>query len=221
MSSESKFIPDLDPVSERYSASLSRSQARRFEREKLLGRRQARRYVIGFFLLLAAGSWVAGGDPALSENGSSPSPSASSPSALSVSETESQLIAERKASAALRARLALERKASAATVKRLRSTLNAKPSVRSALKVSALVYGVPESQLRAVAHCESRLSASAVGRTPVGSERAVGLMQFLPSTFRRTSFGRAGLDPFDPYVSALAAGSIVQREGWRQWSCKP
>lgn len=44
---------------------------------------------------------------------------------------------------------------------------------------------------------------------------------FLPSTFRRTPFGRAGLSPMDPYVSALAAASIVRREGWRQWACKP
>lgn len=44
---------------------------------------------------------------------------------------------------------------------------------------------------------------------------------FLPSTFRRTPFGRAGLSPMDAYVSALAAASIVRREGWRQWACKP
>lgn len=123
--------------------------------------------------------------------------------------------------ARLRRQLARERTLHANQVKALRSQLTTRTSIRSAIAVAAVATGVPASQIRSVAHCESRMQATAVGRTPVGPERAVGLMQFLPSTFRRTPYGRAGLSPMDPYVSALAAASIVRREGWRQWACKP
>lgn len=62
------------------------------------------------------------------------------------------------------------------------------------------------------------MKATAVGpRTRAG--RAVGLMQFMPGTWRSTRY--RSLPPTDPYASALAAASIVKREGWRQWECTP
>ncbi len=121
----------------------------------------------------------------------------------------------------LRRQLARERTLHANQVKALRSQLTTRTSIRSAIAVAAVATGVPASQIRTVAHCESRMQATAVGRTPVGPERAVGLMQWLPSSFSRTPYGRAGLNPFDPYVSALAAAETVRKEGWRQWACKP
>lgn len=121
----------------------------------------------------------------------------------------------------LRSQLALERAQHAHEVKALRSQLASRTSIRSAIRTAAVTYSVPESQIRSVAWCESRMRATAIGRTPVGSERAVGLMQWLPSSFSRTPYGRAGLNPFDPYVSALAAAETVRKEGWRAWACKP
>lgn len=195
--------------------SLVESRARRDRAHRARAKRRVAAVFVLAITAYVALVWFMGGDPAYladqaAAEQSSPGVS-SSVSSVSSPSTESEL----------RAQLALERAAHAATVRVLRQKLASRTSVSSALVLAATVTGVPVSQLRAVARCESELHPYAVGRTPVGSERAVGLMQFLPSTFRRTAFGRAGLSAFDPYVSAMAAASTVKREGWRQWACKP
>lgn len=187
--------------------------------ENRIIRRQTILFIVVFAAALIVSSLVAHGDPALGVSEGYGDRLNEDGVVLSPEQVKIDRLTDQNQ--ALRLQLRKERDAHANTVKRLRSALNAKSSINSAIRLAAVTTGVPESQIRSVAHCESRLHANAVGRTPVGSERAVGLMQFLPSTFRRTAFGRAGLDPMDPYVSALAAASIASKEGWRQWACKP
>jgi hypothetical protein len=93
---------------------------------------------------------------------------------------------------------------------RLRSHLRQRtgPSVDHAITLASRVFGVPESQMRAVSFCESRWDPYATN----GKYR--GLFQLGWAPF--------GLSPFDPYASALSAAMTVRHDGsWRQWSCKP
>lgn len=91
------------------------------------------------------------------------------------------------------------------------------PSVTEALRLASITYGVPYREMRSVAWCESRLDPRAYNR----SSGASGLMQFLPSTWRRTPY--ASLSPFSPHANALAGGWLYVRSGrsWRQWVCRP
>jgi soluble lytic murein transglycosylase-like protein len=88
------------------------------------------------------------------------------------------------------------------------------PKVEKALRNAAAKWGVPYSELKAVAWCESRWNPRAVG---AGS---YGLMQFIPSTWAATPYRHR--DIYDPWWNALAAAWLVRHDGsWRQWSCKP
>lgn len=102
-------------------------------------------------------------------------------------------------------------------VRSLRRSLRHRPSVDEALRLAAITYGVPLSELRAVAWCESRHRPTA--RHPGTS--AGGLMQFLPSTWRRTPYRAENV--FSAYANALAAGWLWRASGrsWRQWVCQP
>lgn len=122
--------------------------------------------------------------------------------------------------ATLTAQLEQERADHARELSRLARAARTPARVRQGISAAARTYRVSEVEMRRVAFCESRMNPAAVGRIPVGRERAQGLMQILPSTFARTPY--RGLDPFDPAVNALAAAWIVSRDrGWRQWACKP
>lgn len=103
-----------------------------------------------------------------------------------------------------------------------RRAIRRDPEVRAAIKLASMTHGVPEWQMRRIAFCESRNTAGAVGHAPAGNgERAQGLFQFLPSTWRAYKYGRAGLSPFDPYANAMQAAYVVKTDGgWRQWECK-
>lgn len=71
-------------------------------------------------------------------------------------------------------------------------------------------------EARAVAACESHGDPHAKNRTSTAS----GLFQFLDSTWHRQ--GYPAFSVFDPYLNALAALRIRDRDGsWRQWECKP
>jgi hypothetical protein len=89
-----------------------------------------------------------------------------------------------------------------------------KPTIDYALQLAAAVYGISEIELRNVAWCESRLSASAQN----GQYR--GLFQQGPM-FEQTAIGRAGFSVWDPVAAALSTAATVEREGWAQWECKP
>lgn len=125
----------------------------------------------------------------------------------------------------LRKQLAAERHTAARTERALRAELRRARrlagagggSVAEALTLAAAVYGVPRGELAAVTWCESRHRPWARN----ASSGAAGLAQFMPGTFAATPFGRAGLSPFSPYASALAAGWLWTRSGWAPWSCRP
>jgi hypothetical protein len=99
------------------------------------------------------------------------------------------------------------------TVARLKRTLAGRTTIHEAIALASTVYRVPYSTLNRKAWCESRFSPSA--RNPSG---AMGLFQFLGSTWRTTPF--AGFSPYDPLAAALAAGwmHLVGRGG--EWSCR-
>lgn len=87
-------------------------------------------------------------------------------------------------------------------------------SVEYALRLAAVVYGVPYGQLSSVSWCESHHRVFARN----GQYRS--LFQEGPM-FERGPFGRAGFSVWDPIANAMTAGYTVSREGWRQWSCQP
>jgi len=86
-----------------------------------------------------------------------------------------------------------------------------------AIRLAASTFGVDESQMRAVASCETGGTFSPAAYN--AGSGASGLFQFLGSTWR--SQGLAGFSVWDPVANALAAARIVAREGWGQWSCQP
>ena len=86
--------------------------------------------------------------------------------------------------------------------------------------VEAVEYGIalglPRGWAYRVAWCESRYDPAAYNRRSGAS----GLYQFLPSTWRATPQGRAGLSPFDPYANAAAAAWLFTNHGPGHWSCR-
>lgn len=95
-----------------------------------------------------------------------------------------------------------------------------RPSSLEAIRLASHAYGVPYSQMLAVALCETggTLDEHAKNR----SSSASGLFQFLyPSTWRRTPYRSESV--WSPYANALAAGWLWRANGgsWREWSCRP
>ncbi len=90
------------------------------------------------------------------------------------------------------------------------------PSGSIATQIRA-VFGVYGNQAVAVATCESGLNPNAINP----SSSASGLFQFLPSTWRTTSY--AGYSPFNAWANIQAAHQVFQRDGnsWREWVCQP
>jgi hypothetical protein len=65
-----------------------------------------------------------------------------------------------------------------------------------------------------IAFCESTYNPNAVN----ASSGAMGLFQFLPTTWRSTPF--AADSPFDPQANARAAAWLLQTYGPSQWECR-
>ena len=87
--------------------------------------------------------------------------------------------------------------------------------VANAIDQTAGRYGVSAPLMRRIAWCESRYFPGA--RNPSG---AVGLFQFLPSTWARAASG-AGVwwaTPFDPAPAIEAAAWLLRVEGPHHWS---
>ncbi len=95
--------------------------------------------------------------------------------------------------------------------KRARRTLASSPTVSEAINLAAVIYG-NGSTLWALARCESTLNPRAQNAS--GSS---GLMQFMPSTFASTPYGRFSI--WSPYASALAAGWMLQQGRRSEWVC--
>lgn len=96
-------------------------------------------------------------------------------------------------------------------VKQLKRTLLARPNVMEAINLACVVYGNC-STIWSLARCESTLNASA--QNPSGSS---GLMQFMPSTFASTPFGRLSI--WSPYANAMAGGWMLAHGRRSEWVC--
>jgi hypothetical protein len=82
------------------------------------------------------------------------------------------------------------------------------PTVDYAIRLASAASGVPASDMRNVARCESGFDPHAT------NGRYRGLFQLGWSPF--------GFSPFDPVANALSAALTVRHDGgWRQWECKP
>jgi hypothetical protein len=79
------------------------------------------------------------------------------------------------------------------------------------------VFGRYGNQAVNVARCESGFDPNAINP----ASHASGLFQFLPSTWRLTSY--ASMSPFNASANIHAAYQVFSRDGysWREWSCKP
>jgi Transglycosylase SLT domain len=88
-----------------------------------------------------------------------------------------------------------------------------RPDVVEALELAATVYGHGDELWRK-ARCESGLDPSARNT----SSAASGLLQFLPSTFRSTPYGR--FDIYSPYANALAGGWMLANGRGNEWVCR-
>jgi hypothetical protein len=85
----------------------------------------------------------------------------------------------------------------------------------SCLHRAALRHRVSYRLLRSIAWCESRLRPWARNSASVGGEHASGLMQFLPSTFRRTRYGHRSI--WSAKWNALAGAWLIRRVGTGPW----
>lgn len=79
------------------------------------------------------------------------------------------------------------------------------------------VFGPNAGAALAVARCESSYNPNALN----ASSGASGVFQFLPSTWRTTSY--AGYSPFNASANIHAAYQVFTRDGysWREWQCQP
>lgn len=109
----------------------------------------------------------------------------------------------------------LEKKDHARTTKLLRKKTYR--DVAYAISLASSTFGVPTSELWAVARCETGGTFNPYARN--SSSSASGLFQFLDSTWANQ--GISGFSVYDPVANALGAARIVARQGWRQWVCKP
>lgn len=102
----------------------------------------------------------------------------------------------------------------------LRAALGSQPGVdarqylESVGELARPVAASPYSgRLACIAWAESRNDPNATNR----STGASGLYQFLPSTWRTTPQGRAGLSPYDPVAATAAAEWMLRQGRAREW----
>lgn len=113
-----------------------------------------------------------------------------------------------------RIRHALERQAALQANRNLRRILNTKPSVQEAVTIASLVSGVDRAHIWNVVRCESGGNPLVTNRS--GSD-AGGLVQYLGSTWRATTFGRAGLDRYSAYANVIQ-GALAMRHSMAPWA---
>lgn len=97
-------------------------------------------------------------------------------------------------------------------INRLRRIILTDGNVTEALNLAATVYGY---DLWSKARCETGGTFDPHARNL--SSGASGLLQFLPSTWRSTPFGRFSV--WSPYANALAAGWMHRAGRGNEWSC--
>lgn len=87
---------------------------------------------------------------------------------------------------------------------------------RISIKLEELGRSDLEQLALRIAYCESRFDPNAKNSMMIGSERASGLFQFLPSTWRTVSNGDIWSveDQTEAFVTMVGRGRI------REWACK-
>jgi hypothetical protein len=108
----------------------------------------------------------------------------------------------------------LELRAALVTNRNLRRILYTKPSVQEAVTIASLVSGVDRGHLWTVIRCESGGNPLVTNRS--GSD-AGGLVQYLGSTWRATTFGKAGLSRYSAYANAIQ-GALAMRHSMSPWA---
>jgi hypothetical protein len=98
------------------------------------------------------------------------------------------------------------------------TTARASAASAAASSVPAMIrqtFGAYSGRALAVARCESGYNPSARN----AYSGAMGVFQFLPSTWRGTSY--AGYSPYNAWANIQAAHQVFVRDGysWREWSC--
>lgn len=107
--------------------------------------------------------------------------------------------------------------ARAQTIRSLRLTLRHDVSIQEAVLLASTVYPqLSTDRAWCLINHESRGFIYARNTTPVGSEHATGIFQFLPSTFRSTPFGSFYI--YSPLAQALAAGWMHAHGRGGEWA---
>ena len=112
-----------------------------------------------------------------------------------------------------RRKWAHERRALREQVRGLRAASQWRPNVVEAITIASLVSGVPRAHLDRVVRCESGHDPNATNTTSGAS----GLVQYLPSTWAATTFGKAGLNRYSPYANAIQ-GALAMRHSMTPWA---
>lgn len=94
------------------------------------------------------------------------------------------------------------------------STTWDRATVATIIREAAAKYGVDAELLLRIAQCESGLNPSAKNR----NSSASGLFQFMPSTYRNSPSGAAGLSIWDPRANAEAAAFKIANGALRAWN---
>jgi hypothetical protein len=102
-----------------------------------------------------------------------------------------------------------------ADLERMRRVLLADPNVVEAINLACATYGYCSTLWRK-ARCETGGTFDPRSHNP--SSGAAGLMQFLPSTWATTPFGRFSI--WSPYANALAAGWMHAQGRGGEWECR-
>lgn len=107
-----------------------------------------------------------------------------------------------------------------ATIKRLKKSLTRNYTIEECVKLATIAYpSLSESRAWAIIAQESRGNPNARNKTPIwNGEHAEGLWQFIPSTFRSTPYGKAGLSIWSPCASSLAAGWMHEQGRGHEWT---
>jgi hypothetical protein len=101
------------------------------------------------------------------------------------------------------------------SLRRERRVLLSRPNVVEALNLACATYGHCTTLWRK-ARCET--GGSFDPRSRNRSSGAAGLLQFLPSTWETTPYGRFSI--WSPYANALAAGWMHAQGRGSEWACK-
>lgn len=93
-----------------------------------------------------------------------------------------------------------------------RANAHIRHDVQEAITIASLVSGVPRSLVSKVVRCESTFQPFVVNH--IG---ATGLVQYMPRTWRATTFGKAGLSALSPYANVIQ-GALAMRHSMQPWA---